>query len=97
MSRLITAAMLRERAACEEQVAEFARLFPDGTPVTLAACRAAAEAGLDLGGAAGNLLSTPALANYRAATATARANYHAANATAFHAAWLIDHPAEATP
>ena len=69
----ITAQLLRDANACEEQVAIFATQWPDGDEVTLANCRKAAKLGLDFDWAARHLLSAPAWVAYKEATAPALA------------------------
>lgn len=74
----ITADLLRSKGACNEQVALFAKLYPKGARVTVAACIKVADK-FNWHWAANNLLSAPA-----------RAQYNKALATAFAKAWLAD-------
>ena len=46
---LVTADILRDMCACEDQVATFEELFPDGAALRLKNLLKAARAGLDLG------------------------------------------------
>ena len=78
----ITAAMLREKGACEEQVKVFEAEWPDGASVTLSHCRRGVELGMDVEWAGTHLLSGTVLAAYQQATATALAAYQQAMATA---------------
>ena len=78
----ITAAMLREKNACADQVKIFESEWPNGANVTLKNCRRAFELGLSLDWAAENLLSAPARATYQSARATAEATYQSAIAPA---------------
>ena len=78
----ITAAMLREKNACAEQVKIFESEWPNGANVTLKNCRRAFELGLSLDWAVENLLSATAWATYQSAIAPARATYEAAIAPA---------------
>ena len=84
--RLITARLLRARGACHEQVQLFRKTFPEGTPVTLSACRKAAKAGLLLDWAADNLLSAAAWKVYNEARAAAHQVCDEAKA----AAWVCN-------
>ena len=88
--RLITAALLRKRKACEGQVDAFEREWPEGMAVTaanLARCRAL---GLNVEWGV-RLLSKRQQAAYEAALAPARAAYNAALA----AAWVAYEAAKA--
>ena len=69
--RLITARLLRARSACADQVTVFRKTFPEGTPVTLSACRKAAKAGLSLDCAADHMLTPDARKVYNEARAAA--------------------------
>ena len=68
--------------ACLDQVRLFAKTFPGGAELTLANCKRAAEARLDLDWAAKNLLTAPALKAYNEATAPALKAYDEARAPA---------------
>lgn len=84
--RRITAAMLRRAGACEDPVRIFAAEWPHGASVTLNNARRAAELGLDIGWAAGHLMSAPAWGAYGAAIIAAYVAYRAATAQAYKAA-----------
>ena len=95
--RLITARLLRAHGACADQVRIFRKTFPEGTPVTLSACRKAAKAGLLLDWAADNLLSAAAWKVYNEARAAAWKVYNEARAAAHQvcdeakaAAWVCN-------
>ena len=100
--RLITARLLRAHGACADQVSIFRKTFPEGTPVTLSACRKAAKAGLLLDWAADNLLSAAAWKVYNEARAAAWKVYNEARAAAWKvycearaAAWQVYNEARA--
>jgi hypothetical protein len=79
--RKITVSLLREHGACEEGIAKFQRIFPDGVIVTRELCiKHAQQFDWDL--AARRLLTPTAWAQYLAATAEPLAQYEAAKATA---------------
>ena len=71
----ITYRMLQARGACEDQVDLFRKTFPNGVVPSLAACRKAARAGLDLTWFANKFLSAPALAAYEKAVAPEWSEY----------------------
>jgi len=90
----VTAQMLRDRNACEDQVAIFEREWPDGVNVGIRAARKAVKLGLDLEWFAETFLPpaawadyekaiAPAWADYEKATAAARAEYRKATAAAW--------------
>lgn len=83
MSAIITTAQLEALDACEEQLAEFRRLFPTGTAeVTVSRAKKLAQV-FDWDWAAENLLTdNNAWADYEAAYASACADYKAAYASA---------------
>ncbi len=83
MSAIITAAQLEALDACEEQLAEFRRIFPTGTAeVTVSRAKKLAQV-FDWDWAAKNLLTDDnARAGYKAACASARAGYKAVCASA---------------
>lgn len=89
--RRITADLLIAEGACSDQIDLFRETFPNGCKVTLANCRKAATAGLNLHWAAEHLLPETAWATYRAAIAPAWATYEAATAPAFYEAWKLNH------
>lgn len=61
----ITADMLRDKRACEDQVGVFAKLFPRGTAVTLKAAVMALKVGLDVEWFARRFVSTRHRRKYR--------------------------------
>ena len=61
----LTAAMLREHHACEEQVVIFAAEWPAGCEITEATLFRALELGLDIDWFACEFLPAPLLAEYR--------------------------------
>ena len=77
----ITLAMLKEKGACTEQVAEFARRFGDGVEVTESVCVSVASV-FDWEWAAQHFLTAAAEAAYSEATAPAGAAYSEARAAA---------------
>ena len=81
----ITADMLRERGACEEQVLVFEKEWPKGTDVTLEAALRAVELGLDLEWFAASFLSGEAWEAYQKATAPSLEAYWKAKDTAWEA------------
>ena len=83
----ITADMLRERDACEEQVLVFEKEWPKGTDVTLEAALRAVELGLDLEWFAASFLSGEAWEAYQKAPAPAGEAYEKATAPAREAYW----------
>ena len=94
----ITAQMLRDRGACNDQVNIFAAEWPGGAEVTLENCLRAAELGFNFDWVANVLLPSEARQVYAAAidealrvhyaaTKEALRAYRAACATAFHAAF----------
>lgn len=102
----ITADMLRDKAACADQLTIFRRLWPTGTTVTLRSCRRAARAGLDLDWFARNVLThtawkvylageAPAWKLYADSKATARKLYDESTATALAKAWATQTEKEA--
>ena len=99
----ITLQTLVDLNACEDQRDLFAKTFPKGTTVTLAACKKAAIAGLQLGWLAERLFTPAQRKAYNEATAAAWEAYHEATAPAREAcneveavalwnAWQMDHP-----
>ena len=80
----ITLAMLKEKCACANQVAEFARRFGDGVEVTEQVCVSVASV-FDWEWAARHFLTAPARAAYSEAKAPARAAYDEATAAAWAA------------
>jgi hypothetical protein len=78
----ITAGLLRQHDACDDQVATFEREWPDGCVPTLAICHRALALGLDLDWAARKLLPATAAKAYDQATATAWNAYAEAMAPA---------------
>ena len=76
----ITAQMLRDRGACNDQVNIFAAEWPGGAEVTLENCLRAAELGFNFDWAANVLLPSEARQVYRAATKEAWRAYDAARA-----------------
>jgi hypothetical protein len=78
---MITVELLRAKGACRGQVDLFAKLFPQGAPMTVAAAVAVADR-FDWNWAAQNLLSATASKAYYEATATASKAYNEARATA---------------
>ena len=93
---IITAETLRSRGACSDEREAFAKMFPQGTDVTLESATACASAGLDLSWFAGAFLSPAALATYEAAKAAAWATYEAATAAAWATCEAATAPAMAT-
>ena len=71
MTKRITAADLAAKGVCAPKVAQFVALFPMGSEVSLADCRKAANAGLNLDWFAWTFLRPPALAVYERAKAPA--------------------------
>lgn len=71
----ITADMLADKKACADQVETFRKLFPRGTPVTLAAAKRCVKAGLDLDWFAQAFLPPKAYADYLAKRAPLLADY----------------------
>jgi len=67
----VTAQMLRDRNACEDQVAIFEREWPDGVNVGIRAARKAVKLGLDLEWFAETFLPPAAWADYEKAIAPA--------------------------
>ena len=76
----ITAKMLRDAGACNDQVVLFEREWPNGARVTLTNCRRAIELGLNLDWAACRFLPAPGRAVYEQAVAPAWAAYEQAKA-----------------
>jgi len=74
--------MLQKAGACGDQVATFRRLFGEGGTVTLARCRRAVAAGLDLHWAGDHLLTGTALGQFDRATAPLRAECRQATGAA---------------
>ncbi|KKL72792.1 hypothetical protein LCGC14_2081420 [marine sediment metagenome] len=68
----ITAAMLRAKDACPDQIAVFKTEWPNGVRPTLKSIKRAAELGLDLGWFAAAFLGAPAREAYDKAMAPAR-------------------------
>ena len=81
---VITVAMLREKKACPSQVAKFEGLFGAEAKPTLANCRKAVKAGLDLHFAAWRFLPATAWKAYEEARAPAWKAYEEAIARAFY-------------
>lgn len=89
----LTAQMLRDKNACQEQVEKFQQLYPDGVEVTKAACVAVADV-FDWKWAARNFLSDAARQEHdriknaawqelNLVTAAARQEYDRVEAAAF--------------
>lgn len=79
----VTALTLRLHNACADQVALFARVFPQGMEVSEDSVLRAYDAGLVVGWAAEKLLPAAALAEFAAAAGAAWAKYDAAAAAAW--------------
>ena len=82
----ITAQMLRDKDACESQVAIFRAQWPDGVKVGIRAANKAVKLGLDLDWFIGSFLGAVARAEYEKAIAPAWAEYEKARASALVAA-----------
>ena len=93
-SRVLTAATLKSKGACSDQVALFRSTFGESVAVTPARARKVAAL-FDCDWAAQNLLSPEAHKAYRTATATAYAAHEAAAATAYAAYEAATAPAYA--
>ena len=81
----VTAQMLRDKEACEDQVEVFEREWPDGTRITKKACLRAVELDLDVFWCATKFLTRNQLGAYERAGATAEGAYRKAGATAWEA------------
>ena len=84
-SLFITAAWLKKRVACSDQVETFAKRWPRGCVVSLRTLKVAARLGLDLNWFASHVLTAPALKACEEATAPAWKAYEEATATAWKA------------
>jgi hypothetical protein len=81
----ITKQMLIAFHACKGQVELFEEIFPNGTSVTLRACRRAIKANLQLHWLADRVFDASAFKAYYEARASAQKAYDEARATAFKA------------
>ena len=79
----LTAEMLREKKACENQVQVFVGEWPDGVEITEAVVLRAYELGLDIDWFVETFLTALALAEYHKAAAPAWAEYEKVTAPAW--------------
>ena len=80
----VTVALLKRKGACATQAALFTELFPKGVEITEEVCVNVADK-FNWSWAAEKLLSEPANAEYRRATAPAYEEYRRATALAYAA------------
>ena len=86
----LTAEMLREKKACENQVQVFVGEWPDGVEITEAVVLRAYELGLDIDWFVETFLTALALAEYHKAAALAWAEYQKVTAPALIAALELE-------